>query len=122
MSDSVKPVVTQQQRLSFVEDSTVYQPENTMLTIDSKKFLSVPSQLQISNERRQSQWNINKRSAFSRRFSQTMSYGSRKSSQDLLMSKVRYQNTYRLEPEDNTKFYAYKVRTLAVILNSIRCP
>jgi hypothetical protein len=39
-----------------------------------------------------------------------MSHSSRKSSQDVPMPpRVRYQNTYRTDPTDDSKFYAYKI-------------
>ncbi len=136
MTETLKVPVIQQQRLSFVDDFTTSQTDKITITTklvddqnqnannNNTNTLNVQypnnltvtkrptqNQLQVPNlmERRQSQWNTNKRSLFGRRFSQSMSYGSRKSSQDLMVTKIRYQNTYRIEPDENTRFYAYKV-------------
>ena len=70
--------------------------------------------LGASNDRRQSTWNQPRKSIFpagnmGRRLSHSLSHSSRKSSHDLYPPKVKLQNTYRTEPNEDERFLAYKV-------------
>ena len=109
-----------QRRLSFVDDQSV----NSNELNDQRKrsmHLAPPGAngitlqpilaVNVPTERRQSQWNAaGKKSIFlGRRYSQALSFSSRKSSQDLPLQRTRYQNTYRLSPDDHNKFCPYKV-------------
>jgi hypothetical protein len=91
-------------RLSFIED-----PSQSIDGSDRrpKQETGPPN----TNERRKSIWNTASRKSIyqpnSRRLSHSFSHGSRKSSQDL--PRVRLQNTYRTEPNENERFQPYKV-------------
>jgi hypothetical protein len=103
---------TQARRLSFIEDQSINSTD-----VNIKKSHLVPTNVQPSapvntpdNRVGKPKWNAPRQSVFNRRFSHSMSFSSRKSSQDLpLATRSRYQNTYRLNPDEQSKFYAYKV-------------
>lgn len=117
MSESTKLNVTtqQQRRLSIVEDQSVVSGElngkkTTYLAPPNAKSQSLQLPPQTPDNRKSSKWNVPRASVFVRRFSHSMSYSSRRSSENLaFQSRVKYQNTYRLAPDENTKFYGYKV-------------
>jgi hypothetical protein len=94
---------TQSRLLSLAEDQSVNSNE-----MGKKSYLAPPAvgQPVIGGK---SKLNAPRVSVFNRRFSHSMSYSSRKSSQDMSLTRTRYQNTYRLYPDENSKFYAYKV-------------
>ncbi|CAF0723453.1 unnamed protein product [Brachionus calyciflorus] len=92
MSD--KPTVPQRRpSISFQEDSPQINKQHTG----------------GGSDRRQSMWQGARKSIYSRRLSQAMSYGSRKSSQDIIYPKIRLQNTYRMEPNEDETFKAHKL-------------
>ncbi|RNA06722.1 tctex1 domain-containing 4 isoform X4 [Brachionus plicatilis] len=62
-------------------------------------------------ERRQSIWQAARKSIYPRRMSHAMSQGSRRSSQDNTYHRIKLQNTYRTEPEENEKFKPEKLQT-----------
>ena len=96
-----------QRRLSFVEDQSV---TNSNSDDRNKGTRASNAQLAGSIERRQSVWNQSRKSIYPRRLSHSMSHSSRKSSQDLqAVPRIRYQNTYRMGPDDATKFQPYKI-------------
>jgi tctex1 domain-containing protein 2 len=76
---------------------------------------------QASDPRRQSTWNQQQQSRKSifpggggsmmlnRRQSHSLSHSSRKSSHDIFPAKVKLQNTYRTEPNEDERFQAYKI-------------
>jgi hypothetical protein len=80
-------------RLSFMEDGL------SMANSDKKMSLIA--------ERRQS--TMPRKSIYTRRLSNSVSHSSRKSSQDLTFTRLRFQNTYRTEPNENEIFQPYKV-------------
>jgi hypothetical protein len=79
-------------RLSFAEEAS---------QADSKK--------QPQRDRKQSIWNAQAKNMLTSSRRLSMSHSSRKSSQDLLYPRIRLQNTYRMEPNENEKFKPYKV-------------
>ena len=98
MTDNKQQQANQPRRLSFVDDQSL--PNSIS---EAKKSFAA------STERRQSVWNPQRtKSIFTRRVSHSLSHSSRKSSQDLT-PKIKYQNTYRTEPEENERFQAYKI-------------
>ena len=77
---------------------------------------------QPSDSRKQSTWNekqqASRKSLFpggggnlllNRRQSHSLSHSSRKSSHDIFPAKVKLQNTYRTEPNEDERFQAYKI-------------
>ena len=97
---------SQARRLSFVEDQSVSNSNNNE-QLDKAKLTK---QFAASVERRQSVWNQSRKSIFPRRLSHSLSHSSRKSSQDLQAApRIRYQNTYKLTPDESAKFQPYKV-------------
>jgi tctex1 domain-containing protein 2 len=67
----------------------------------------------VNSERRQSIWNSSNqlsRKSTNRRMSFAQSHGSRKSSMDLhSFPRVRLQNTYKMEPDNASRFHSYKI-------------
>ena len=71
----------------------------------------------VSTDRRQSMWNPAARKSIfpgggnlmNRRQSHSLSHSSRKSSHDIFPAKVKLQNTYRTEPNEDERFQAYKI-------------
>lgn len=104
-----QPQQSQQRRLSFIEDPSQ--------SIDGDKKKILESQLghpttNSNTDRRKSVWNAARKSIYvlnnnNRRLSHSFSHGSRKSSQDL--PRLKFQNTYRTEPNESERFQPYKV-------------
>lgn len=93
---------TQPRLLSLAEDQSVNSNE-----ANKKSYLAPP----VAGQPQAGKAKLNApRVSVNRRFSHSMSYSSRKSSQDMpLLLRTRYQNTYKLCPDENSKFYGYKV-------------
>lgn len=62
-------------------------------------------------ERKQSIWQAARKSIYPRKMSHAFSQGSRRSSQDMGFSRVKLQNTYRTQPEENEKFKPEKLES-----------
>ena len=105
MSENTKVVNgAQPRRLSFVEDQSV----NSAEANNSKKssHLAPPPAINLPGGKPKL---TVPRPSVNRRHSHSMSYSSRKSSQDLqLATRTKYQNTYKLGPDEQSKFYGYK--------------
>lgn len=93
-------------------------PSRRLSFMDPPPNLGTPTTTTGSNnnDRRQSTWNPAARKSIfpgmantGRRLSHSLSHSSRKSSHDIYPPKVKLQNTYRTEPNDDEKFHAYKI-------------
>lgn len=100
----------QQRKLSFIDDQISGNMASDSEKVKKSNYIAPPPTL-AGTERRQSNWNQGnapRRSIYNKRLSISLSHSSRKSSQDQTFTRIKYQNTYRTEPEENAKFLAYK--------------
>jgi hypothetical protein len=102
----------QQRRLSFIDSESQANSDHDALMKKRQSQVGTLNSSVNPGERRQSIWNIPRKSLYQRRMSYSLSQGSRKSSQDLGPGypRIRLQNTYRTEPNsEQEKFKPYKL-------------